>query len=60
MEKIKTFVKDVNGELKKVSWPTWQELKESTIVVIIAGIILAIFVGIIDIIFNFVVALLLR
>ena len=48
MEKIKKFLKEVNGELRKVTWPTKQEMIGSTIVVVIVSLILAIFIGIVD------------
>ncbi|MBU8934747.1 MAG: preprotein translocase subunit SecE [candidate division Zixibacteria bacterium] len=48
MEKIKKFLKEVNGELRKVTWPTKQELIGSTIVVVIVSLIVAIFIGIVD------------
>ena len=48
MQKIKKFLKEVNGELRKVTWPTKQELIGSTIVVVIVSLILAIFIGIVD------------
>jgi len=46
--KIRTFWGEMTGELKKASWPTWRELKESTIVVIIAIAILGAYVSIVD------------
>lgn len=38
--------------MKKVTWPKREELKESTIVVIITSLIFALFVYIVDIILN--------
>ena len=40
MTAVKTFVEDVRNELKKCSWPTRSELFESTVVVIVSGVIL--------------------
>jgi preprotein translocase subunit SecE len=48
VEKIKKFVNDVVVEMKKVSWPTRNELRGSTTVVIVTVIIIAIFIGIVD------------
>ena len=48
MEKAKKFVSDVVSEMKKVSWPTVNELRGSTMVVIVTVIIIAIFIGIVD------------
>lgn len=55
MEKIKKFLLNVKTEMTKVSWPTREELLNSTSVVIISVIILAVFIGLIDLLFTFVV-----
>jgi preprotein translocase subunit SecE len=47
-EKAKKFVTDVIAEMKKVSWPTRNELRGSTLVVIVTVIIIAIFIGVVD------------
>lgn len=48
MEKIKKFLKEVLAELRKVTWPTKEELVGSTIVTIVVSLIVAIFIGIVD------------
>ncbi len=48
MNKIKKFFSDVKFEMKKVSWPTWTELKGSTFVVISFSIIISVFLFFID------------
>ena len=48
MNKIKIFFSDVKFEMKKVSWPNWDELKGSTFVVISFSIIVSIFLFIVD------------
>ncbi|MBL7069605.1 MAG: preprotein translocase subunit SecE [Candidatus Omnitrophica bacterium] len=58
--KAAQFVNEVKGELKKVSWPTRNDLISSTLVVLISVGILAVFVGICDLIFSRVINLLLR
>ncbi len=47
-EKIIAFFSDVVKEMKKVTWPTKDELKESTTIVIIVCLILAAFTYVID------------
>ena len=42
------YIKDVRVEMSKVSWPTRQELRESTLVVIVMVIVISIFIGIVD------------
>jgi preprotein translocase subunit SecE len=47
-EKIVNFFTDVVKEMKKVTWPTKDELKESTVIVIVTCLILAAFTYLID------------
>ena len=47
-EKIIKFLKETRAEMKKVTWPTRDELVGSTKIVIIATIVVTIFIGIID------------
>jgi preprotein translocase subunit SecE len=47
-EKIKKFLGEIKVEMKKVTWPTREELKESTKLVIIATFVVTLFIGIID------------
>ena len=50
MNKIKEYVKLSYDELmNKVTWPTWSELQESTIIVMIASIIIALIIYVVDI-----------
>jgi len=42
--KIKEFVGEVAKEMKKVSWPSKEQLKESTIIVVATTIIFTAFV----------------
>jgi len=48
MEKITKFLKEVVAELRKVTWPSKDELIGSTIVTIVVSCIVAIFIGIVD------------
>ena len=48
IEKSKKFVNDVVVEMKKVSWPSINELRGSTMVVIVTVIIISIFIGFVD------------
>ena len=51
-EKIITFFQDVVKEMKKVTWPTKEELIESTKIVIVVCIVLAVFTYLIDMIIS--------
>lgn len=42
------FFSELVGELQKASWPTRTELKDSTIVVIVACVLLGVFTSISD------------
>jgi len=46
--RARDFVKEVRSELSKVSWPTREELRDSTLVVITTVLIVAAYVGVID------------
>ena len=52
MNKVTKFVKEVQVELKKVSWSTRSELISSTIAVIVAVAIMAGFIGLCDLIWS--------
>ncbi len=54
------FIDDVRAESAKVSWPTREELRDSTIVVIVTVILVSIFIGIVDRILSAVIGLLFR
>jgi preprotein translocase subunit SecE len=45
---IRIFVGEMVGELKKASWPSRTELRDSTIVVIVASVLLGVFTSISD------------
>jgi preprotein translocase subunit SecE len=51
-DKIINFFIDIVREMKKVSWPKKEELKDSTMVVLVTSLIFAVFVYIIDWIIN--------
>ncbi len=51
-EKIVTFFQDVVKEMKKVTWPTMDELKESTTVVIVSCLMISAFTYVIDMIIT--------
>jgi|TARA_B110000881_G_scaffold167651_1_gene150891 preprotein translocase subunit SecE len=53
MSKIGLYIKDSFNELvNKVSWPTWSELQNSSIVVAIATVIIALIIYFMDSIFS--------
>lgn len=48
MKKMITFLKEARAELKKVTWPTWEDVSSSTIVVFIAVIVFTLFIFLLD------------
>jgi preprotein translocase subunit SecE len=54
-QKIKHFFSETRVEMRKVTWPTRDELKESTKIVIVATFVVTVFIGIIDQILTLVV-----
>ncbi len=59
IERIKLFLSETRTELKKVTWPTRDELRESTIVVIVSTGLVTVFVGVVDQIISRVIRLVL-
>jgi len=52
VDRSTTFLREVRGEMQKVTWPTWTELKGQTLVVIIAVLIIAAFIGVVDLVLS--------
>jgi preprotein translocase subunit SecE len=51
MEKVKLYFVEAYDELlHKVTWPTWSELQQSAVVVLIATVIIAILISAMDIV----------
>jgi preprotein translocase subunit SecE len=48
IERIKIYLAETRTELKKVTWPSRQDLIDSTRVVIIATLIMTVFIGLVD------------
>jgi len=57
---MQDFWKDVRLESAKISWPTRDELRDSTAVVLVTVLLVAAFIGIVDRILTFAVGLLFR
>jgi len=51
-----SFLKEVKAELKKVTWPSKNEVYTTTIVVIIAAVFFGFYLFFMDIIFSWVIA----
>jgi preprotein translocase subunit SecE len=54
-KRLGNFLKDVRAELKKVTWPSKNEVTSTTIVVIAATIFFGFYLFFMDIIFSWVI-----
>ena len=53
LAKAREFYKEVLVESTKVSWPTRNELRDSTVVVIVTVLIVSLFIGVVDRLLTF-------
>ncbi|MDQ6652138.1 MAG: preprotein translocase subunit SecE [Acidobacteriota bacterium] len=53
LERLSQFVRDVRAEMKRVSWPSVNEVKNTTIITLIAVIFFAIYLFMVDRIWAF-------
>ena len=60
LQRIREFFREVLLEFKRVTWPTRAELVNSTAVVIVVTVVLAFFLGAVDIALTKVVERILR
>ena len=54
--KLISFLKEVRLEMKKVNWLTRQEVLRYTIIVIIFALVVAIYLGTLDVVFQWFLA----
>jgi preprotein translocase subunit SecE len=54
-KRLWTFIKESRAELKKVTWPSRNEIYSTTLVVIIATVFFGFFLFFMDIIFSWVI-----
>ena len=54
-KKLGNFLKDVRAELKKVTWPSKNEVTSTTIVVIAATVFFGFYLFFMDVIFSWVI-----
>jgi preprotein translocase SecE subunit len=52
LSRLRVFMSEVPGELKKVTWPDWEQLRNATGVIIIFVLIDLVFREIIDLIIR--------
>ncbi len=59
-KRTRNYLAEVLAEMKKVSWIKRKELFTTTLVVIVFSVLLAVFIGIFDLIFSRVLSLFLK
>ncbi|MDO5116701.1 MAG: preprotein translocase subunit SecE [Synergistaceae bacterium] len=52
MDKVLDYIRESKAELKKVTWPTKQQLWYSTIVVVVVTAIASAYLGLVDLILT--------
>ena len=52
MAKIGNYLKEVRAELRKITWPNKQTVRNNTIVVLIFCLLLVVFIGVLDLLFS--------
>ena len=45
---IQRYFNETTGELRKVSWPTWSEARQLTIIVVIVMVGMGVLLGLVD------------
>ena len=55
LKKTQTFVEEVQVEMKRVTWPDREQLRNATFVVLVFVVILAIIIGAMDTFFSWLV-----
>ena len=60
LRRAQEFVREVMAEFRKVSWPSRQELINSTVVVITVTVVVSLFLGAVDVVLARIVERILR
>ena len=56
--KIATYFRELKSEFKRISWPSFKQVKNNTGIVIAFIVVLGVFIAIVDFIFNWLISLL--
>lgn len=52
LRKTQTFVEEVQVEMRRVTWPDREQLRNATIVILIFVIVMAFIIGVMDSVFS--------
>lgn len=56
IEQVRDFAEEVQAEMKRVTWPDQEQLRNTTLVVLVFVLILALIIGLMDLVFGSVVS----
>ncbi len=51
--RLMQFLRETGQEMKRVTWPTWKELREQTVVVIVTVAVVTFFIFVVDQVLSF-------
>jgi preprotein translocase subunit SecE len=52
VQRSSSYLQEVRAEVRKVSWPTWEDLRKSTGVIIVIILIIGAIIGLMDLAFS--------
>lgn len=53
MSKVKEYLSETATEMvHRVTWPTWKELQSNTIIVVVASVLIALIIFVMDFVFG--------
>ena len=52
MKRIRRFLAEAISELRKVSWPTWLQVRNLTVLVFTVSFVVGVFVAVLDALFQ--------
>lgn len=60
LTRVRNYVTSVRTEIGRVSWPSRKEVVSLTVLIILLAVVLGIYLGLVDVIFQQILRLLLR
>ncbi len=58
--RVSRYLREVRAELRKVNWPNRKELATYTVVVVVSVLVIAAFIGLVDLLFSQILAIIAR
>lgn len=58
--RMSRYLREVRAELRKVNWPNRKELVTYTVVVVVSVLVIAAFIGLVDLLFSQILAIIAR